>query len=208
MPNQLQVENFTKFISMGLPLLISIFVISVASQYISDIRICCALAQEEEEISQISNASKFRGEIGWANYAEDILSISTETSAPISGNGSLRVDVQPTHNITEAVNSTWSVVSTDFIPVKEGQVYNYGLEVSATDVNQLHSKVVYYDLNKNEINSTFIFVGMDGTFQDKFSNSNISPNGTKYAQIQLWVRPTLEKSAFYIIDNVELSVRR
>jgi len=192
---------------MELTLLILLFVISVASQYISDNSICCALAQEEE-ISQESDASKIPGEIGWANYAEDILSISIETSAPISGNGSLKVDVQPARSIAEAVNSSWSVVSTDFIPVKEGQYYNYGLEVSAKDVNQLHSKVIYYDLNKNEINSDFIFGGRDGTFQDKFSNSILSPDGTKYAQIQLWVRPTLEKSASYIIDNVELSVRR
>ena len=198
-------KNLTKLINMELTLLILLFVIAVVSQHISDISTCCALAQEEE-ISQKANASKIGEGIGWANYAEDILSVSTETSAPISGNGSLRVDVQPARSITEAVNSSWSVVSTDFIPVKEGQFYNYGLEVSAKDVNQLHSKVIYYDLNKNEINSDFIFGGLDGTFQDKFSNSNLSPNGTKYAQIQLWIRPTFEKSAYYIIDNVELSI--
>src|SRR5687768_9089618 len=144
-----------------------------------------------------------RGWVGWINYDQDVLSISTEIDSPISGNGSLKVDVTPATSTAET-NSSWSIVSTDFIPIKEGQSYNYSLQVSAKDVNQLHSKVIYYDSNKNEINSDFIFGGRDGTFEDKFSNSFLAPNGTKYVQIQLWIRPTLEKSAKYMVDNVEV----
>jgi hypothetical protein len=117
----------------------------------------------------------------------------------------LRVDVKPALSTAET-NSSWSIVSTDFIQANGNQYYNYSLEVSAKNVNQLHSKVIYYDSNKNEINSDFIFGGRDGTFDNKYSNSFLAPNGTKYVQIQLWVRPTLEKSANYIVDSVELSV--
>ena len=39
--------------------------------------------------------------------------------------------------------------------------YRYSLNFSAKDVNQLHSKVFYYDSNKTEIKDDFIFGGKD-----------------------------------------------
>jgi hypothetical protein len=206
MQTQSDVEKYSKLTTMKLIFLISFFVIFVTPLFILNGDICCALALEEE-IPQVSNGSNIPKDIGWANYDQDVLSISTETDSPISGNGSLKVDVTPATSTAET-NSSWSIVSTDFIPIKEGQSYNYSLQVSAKDVNQLHSKVIYYDSNKNEINSDFIFGGRDGTFEDKFSKSFLAPNGTKYVQIQLWIRPTLEKSAKYMVDSVELSVAK
>src|SRR5687768_3319877 len=113
--------------------------------------------------------------MGWINYDQDVLSISTETDSPISGNGSLKVDIRKAVNVAETVNSSWSAVSTDFIPIKEDQYYDYGLELSAKNVNQLHSKVIYYDSNKNEINSDYVFRGRDGTFDNKYRNSFLAP---------------------------------
>jgi aldose sugar dehydrogenase len=83
-------------------------------------------------------------------------------------------------------------------------LYNYALDVSARDVNQLHSKVLYYDSNKKEITEDFIFGGKDGTFKDKFSNTRIPPNGTQYIKLQMWVRPTVGKNASYLIDNLSI----
>src|SRR5688500_11329494 len=204
MQTQSDVEKYSKLTTMKLIFLISFFVIFVTLLFILNGDICCALALEEE-IPQVSNCSNIPKDIGWANYDQDVLSISTEIDSPISGNGSLKVDVKPALSTTET-NSSWSRVSTDFIPIMEITPYGLSLEVSAKNVNQLHSKVIYYDSNKNEINSDLIFSGRDGTFEDKFSNSFLAPNGTKYVQIQLWIRPTLEKSANYMVDSVELSV--
>jgi len=204
MKTQFDVEKYSKLTTMKLIFLILFFVIFVTPLFILNGDICCALALEDG-IPQVSNGSNITQDIGWANYDQDVLSISTETDSPISGNGSLKVDVKPALSTAET-NSSWSRISTDFISIKDGQSYNYNLQVSARDVNQLHSKVIYYDSNKNEINSDFIFGGRDGTFDNKYSNSFLAPNGTKYVQIQLWVRPTLEKSANYMVDSVELSV--
>ena len=204
MQTQFDVEKYSKLTTMKLIFLISFFVIFVTPLFILNGGICCALALEEE-IPQVSNGSNITQDIGWANYDQDVLSISTETDSPISGNGSLKVDIKPALSTAET-NSSWSRISTDFISINDGQSYNYSLQVSARDVNQLHSKVIYYDSNKNEINSDFIFGGRDGTFDNKYSNSFLAPNGTKYVQIQLWVRPTLEKSANYMLDSVELNV--
>jgi len=146
------------------------------------------------------------GKVGWENYNDDSLAISIEKSEPISGNASLRVDVLPATGANEFINSSWSIISTDFIPVDENQYYNYSLEISAKDVNQVHSKVIYYDPNKKEINADFIFGGRDGTFNnEKFDNSFLSRDSAKYVKIQMWVRQSLEKNAMYLVDNVELT---
>jgi hypothetical protein len=202
MQAQFHVKNFTRRINMKFTFLISFLVILVTPLLILGVGIWGVLALDEE-IHQESNDSDISRDTGWANYDEDILSISTVTDSPLSGNGSMKVDVKPALSSAET-NSSWSILSTEFIPITEDQYYNYSLEVTAKDVNQLHSKVIYYDSNKNEINSDFIFGGRDGTFEDKISNSFLAPNGTKYVQIQLWVRPTLDKNASYVVDDVEL----
>jgi glucose/arabinose dehydrogenase len=145
-----------------------------------------------------------RGQVRWANNDNNILSISMETNEPIAGNGSLRVDINPAGTVNEIINSSWSVVSSDFIPVNENTYYNYTLDLSAKKVNQLHSKVIYYDSNKKERGSDFIFGGTDGTFKKQFSNSLLSPVKTKYVQLQTWVKPSVGINASYLVDNVKL----
>jgi len=133
----------------------------------------------------------------WINEDNDTLSIS-------SVNGSLRVDVKPASNVNETVApSPWSVISTDFIPIKKGGVHDYSLSVSANNANRLHSKVIYYDLNKNETFWKFIFGGRNGTLNDQFSKSIFSPPETEYVKLQVLVRPSLTPS-FYVIDDVKI----
>lgn len=143
----------------------------------------------------------------WTNYAELTVSVSTEKDNPISGNGSLRIDIIPVTTV-EADNSSWSVISSGSIPVMENTFYNYSLDVSAQDVNQLHSKVKYFDSNRSEIKEDFIFQGKDGTFEKGFSNSFLSPKRTEYAEIQIWVKQTYGKTASALIDNVKLEANR
>jgi aldose sugar dehydrogenase len=148
------------------------------------------------------------GQETWTNYADQTLSVSKETEKPISGNGSLRVDIRPAATVEEAVNSSWSVISTDFIPVKENTYYNYSLDVFGMEVNQLHSKVYFYDSNGTGINSNFFFGGTDGTFKKEFSKSLLSPSNTKYLKIQMWVRQSAGKPASYLVDNVKIEANK
>jgi hypothetical protein len=86
-------------------------------------------------------------------------SSSLTTTRPIFGNNSLRVDVKPSNDTTK-----WNTISIDFIPVNENAHYNFSLYLSAKDVNQLHSKINYFDSNKTEIKSVLISGGRSGTF--------------------------------------------
>ena len=133
----------------------------------------------------------------WINKDNDTLSTS-------SANGKMRVDVKPASSVNETVGpSPWSVISTDFIPIKKGGVHNYSLDISANNANLLHSKVIYYDSAKNETFWKFIFSGKNGTFNEQFSNSILSPPETEYAKLQILVRPSLTPS-FYVVDDVKI----
>jgi hypothetical protein len=207
---------------------LAIIVFFAMTQYIIGDRSCCTYAQganfEREVKAQDPLPFMRLGEVMWTNEDPNALSLSIETNEPISGNASLRVDVKPAATVEEIVNSSSSVVSTDFIPANDDTYYNYSLDVSAKDVNQLHSKIIYYDLNKSEINDSkiihskliyydlnsneilldFIFGGRDGTFKEKFSNVILPPTGTKYMKVQIWIRESLGKHASYLIDNVKI----
>ena len=129
---------------------------------------------------------------------KDILTTSTETNRPISGNSSLRVDVRPFNT------TNWNIISTDFIPVNENAHYNTSLYISAKDVIQLHSKILYFDSNKKEIKSAFISDGRNGTFLAPYNIVDSSPNGTKYIKLQVVSRSNPNMSSSYILDNVKI----
>lgn len=165
-----------------------------------------SLILAENEIKAIEQAfTPKMGELNWIDDDDNnTLSVSTETNEPIAGNGSLRVDIKPTTTINATNNASWSMITTDFIPAIENALYNYSLEVSAEHVNQLHPKVYYYNLSKMSISENFISGGKDGTFEERYNNSFLSPTGTKFLQFQMWVKPTTGRNASYLIDNVNL----
>ena len=69
------------------------------------------------------------------------------------------------------------------------RTYNkYVLEFSAIDVNQLHSKVYYYDSNKDEIKWDFVFSGKDGTFKDTITSILPIPAYARFMKLQMWVQ--------------------
>jgi len=135
----------------------------------------------------------------WINHDKSNLFTTTHSQNPISGKNSLKVRINPAN-----VNY-WSVISTDFVPVMGATKYDYKLDVSAADVSQLHSKVYYYDSNKNEIKNDFISQGLDGNFQKELKNDFISPEKTEYVKIQLWVKSNPQKISNYLLDNVEIT---
>jgi Calcineurin-like phosphoesterase len=117
----------------------------------------------------------------------------------------------------------WNTISTNFIPVNENEYYNFSLSLSAKDVNQLHSKVYYYDSNKTqidenqlhskvyyydsnktEIKSVFISDGRNGTFEAPYNLTDSSPPEAKYMKLQILARSNPKMPGSYVIDNVQI----
>jgi hypothetical protein len=162
----------------------------------------------------------------WENYQPDILSTSHEAKTyanPTKGNntmgnntmgnntmGNNTIDNSATGDKSLKVNikqgnfSYWGIISTDFIPANDNINYNVSLDISAENVIQLHSKVFYFDSNKKEIKWDFIFGGQDGSFEQKYDKSLLSPPGTKYMRLQVWVSPNSETYSSYSLDNVRM----
>jgi hypothetical protein len=131
---------------------------------------------------------------------QSLLSTSLESNGPVSGNNSLRVDLKQGNKIG------WNILSTDYIPIDDEAYYNASLDISAKDVKQLHSRILYFDSDlKGMTKATdFVFKGKDGTFQDTFSSSILPPKGAKYLKYQVLTMSTNEKPSSYLLDNVKL----
>jgi hypothetical protein len=134
----------------------------------------------------------------WLNRDPDTLSTIIDTDNPIAGNGSLRVDVR------QGNESEWSTIESEFLPIGDRSYYNFSLEVSAKDVKQLHSRIVYYDENRERIGGDYISRGRDGTFEDLYSASIVPPPGAKYMKLEILVRPSSSDHTNYLIDDMKL----
>ena len=183
----------------------SLLFAAISFHYFSNIDEWNVHAQEDNSsrATNQGNLSLIPEDLIWNNKNKEKVSLSTETSDPISGNGSLRADIILAKTAREA-NSSWSIITTTPIPVKSGVHYSYSLEISTKDVNQLHSKVYYLDANKREIESKFVFGGQDGTFKNNFTEVFTSPDEAKYHQFQLWVRPSSGINSTFLLDNLDL----
>jgi len=195
-------------ITVKVTALVSFVLFVGGTLYILEGGTCCPYAvAESPDNNLMKNVSGFSANFGqesWINDANDTLSISGMINNSSSATAPLKVDIRPARTIQESTNSPWSVISTDFIPVDFDVDYNLGMQVSAKDVNQLHSKVIYYDSNKKEIGWNFVFGGRDGSFQDEFTYFVLPQMATKFMKIQMWVRPTLEKNGTYTLNDVKL----
>jgi hypothetical protein len=149
------------------------------------------------ERQNVSISSMVSSHFRTINYNNESSSLAIPD--PLFGNNSLRVDIKPSNDTTK-----WNTISTDFIPVNESAHYNFSLYLSAKDVNQLHSKIIYFDLNKTAIKSDNIFDGRDGTFEAPYNKIDSSPIGTKYIKLQILSKSNPNMSSSYIIDNVNL----
>jgi archaellin len=126
-------------------------------------------------------------------------SISVESKSPISGTNSLRIDVKGDPN-----SNSWNVVSTDLTLINNTGKIRYQLSVSAIDVNSLHSKVIYYDSNGNEINTNYIFFGSGDRFNNTYAKSAEIPQGTKYISLQFWAKANSKGAGSYLVDEVKI----
>ncbi len=179
--------------------------IAFAACVFTDSNISFIYAQQNDaDISNLESSGISLHQLNWINNNKDELSFSIETNIQDSTNVTLIVAVKQAASPEKVTNSSWSVISTDFVPVTENASYYFSLGVSAKDVNQLHSKIYYYDFNKTETGVDYVFGGKDGTFDSNFSKVISTPKQTKYMQLQFWVRQTLAKDSLYLIDNIDI----
>ncbi len=184
---------------------VSLLFAAISFHYFSNIDEWKVHAQEDNDSGATNqgNLIHIPDDLIWNNENKVNVSLSTEISDPISGNGSLRADIMVAKTAMES-NSSWSTITTSPIPVTGSAHYNYTMMISAKDVNQLHAKVYYLDGNRREIESKFVFGGQDGTFQHIFSEAFTSPDEAKYHQLQVWIRSNSVKNSSFLLDNLNL----
>lgn len=120
------------------------------------------------------------GYSNWTNYDKDVQSTSRETNKPIYGNNSLRVDLK------QGDKPGSNILATTFVQISDEAYYNASLDISAEDVKQLQSRILYYDANKEAMKQgDFIFKEKDGTFHDTFTSSILPPKDSKYLKFQV-----------------------
>ena len=163
---------------------------------------------KEFEINPIHDTNVFASDFEvaadlkkWNNSFPNSQYLSRETINPISGFNSLRVDIAKA-----PFKSNWNVVnSKDLIAVDENVNLKYQFRLSAVDVNLLHGKVFYYDEKKNLIKGDYIFTeDLRNTFNEKYTNSFVTPEGTKYINLQFWFQTNPERASDFLLDDVKI----
>ena len=94
-------------------------------------------------LNQESSVINLR-QLNWTNNNRDVLSLAIETNIQDPTNATLLVHVKQAASLEQVINSSWSVISTDFVPVIENTAYNITLGVSAKDVNQTTFKSLLF----------------------------------------------------------------
>jgi hypothetical protein len=134
----------------------------------------------------------------WIADNEDTLSAIWDARYPISGNSSLRV------NIGQGNFSEWSMISTDLFPIDDRSYYGFNLDISARNVDQLHSKIIFFNESRERISHDFVSHGRDGTFEDVYSASIVPPFGAKYLRFEILTRPAAaDNTSYYLIDDMK-----
>jgi hypothetical protein len=136
------------------------------------------------------------GDLQKWNYRRG-LNLSSEIINPISGMKSLHVDIPKFNKGTD-----WNVVRSKLIPVDGNVNLNYQFSISQVDVNGLNTKVYYYDEKKNEIGVDYLFNKL--TPNGRYTNSDITPEGTKYIRVQFWFHSNPEKASYFLLDDVKV----
>jgi hypothetical protein len=134
----------------------------------------------------------------WINHDEDALNLSRELNNPISGNNSIRVDVNPVDR------TSWSVLSTDYIPITDDSYYEFSMDIRGKNVDNFHVRAQYYDSNKTRIDREIIYDSSRDSFDDKFAASIIPPESTGFLRFEVLVAPDYSRHGNYIIDNANV----
>ena len=127
--------------------------------------------------------------IGWIEEGEkDLSRITSNGEVQNTRREGITIDLRKDNTFN------WNIISTDYIGIDNGpKSIETGLNISARDVTLLHPKLVYYDENKTNIGSDFIFGGRNGTFHENITNVYNLPQGTEYLKLQLYSRTNPKK---------------
>ena len=139
-------------------------------------------------------------QLEWLNYDKDIVSTTIDGTSHLDGNYSLSV------NTNASQKDGWNIISTDFIPIHNDRYYNASLRISASDVSQLHSRILYFDSEKRLIaeGTEYVFREHDGTFRDNFASSILPPLNARYLKLQVLTLSDNPKPSKYVVDDVKL----
>ena len=135
-------------------------------------------------------------------YNTEKFVLSTETSSPLSGKKSLRV------NMEQGSSSDLNIISTDFVSLSTVRgVLNTRMFVTTDKVNYLESKLVYFDQNKLPISAHPIYsIGGDNPRTFYILDLNI-PYNAKFAQLQFLARTNPDTTSSLVLDVITIEQR-
>jgi hypothetical protein len=137
----------------------------------------------------------------WFNFDKDTQSTALERSSNSEGNYSLKV------TLADSKKDGFNVLSSDLVPISDGAYYIANLDIAASDVKKLHSRIIYFDSNAKMMTGSvdYIFKEKDGTFNGTFSSGVLPPLGAKYFKVQILTLSANPKSSTFILDSVKIN---
>lgn len=137
----------------------------------------------------------------WYNVHQDWLRVSRSSDAEaLHGSASLRID------IAQGNREQWNVIETShLIPIPPETDLKYSAAVSARNVNNLHSKVVYYDFAGVPLKEEILLANPEATYEEEFETLIHTPKEAAFIKLQFWVRTNPVMPSYYEIDNVSVN---
>jgi len=137
----------------------------------------------------------------WFNYDKDVQSTALEKTSSTERNHSLKVTLE------QSSKDGFNVLSSHLVPISDEAYYIANLDIEASDVKRLHSRILYFDSNAKEISGSidYIFKEKDGSFNGTFSSGILPPLGAKYLKVQILTLSANPKSSTFILDDVKIN---
>ncbi|MGI0012354.1 MAG: hypothetical protein ACREBU_02765 [Nitrososphaera sp.] len=110
----------------------------------------------------------------------------------ISGSASLHADV-PNSNYPR-----WIIIKIDPIPVEEDSELVYTLKSIESNMNELHGKIVYYDVDGRELSVDFVDI------KETVLQHVKTPKGTDHVSIQYWFKSNAASESDFSLDDISL----
>jgi len=140
--------------------------------------------EPEREYVPLGALRKF----SWVNYDKDLQSTALEKTSNSDGNYSLKVTLKQSNK------DGWNVLSSDLVPISDRAYYIGNLDVVASDVKRLHSRILYFDSYGKEMSGS----------TDYISSGILPPLGAKYLKVQILTMSANPKSSTFVLDNVKI----
>lgn len=134
----------------------------------------------------------------WKTSNSDFLSISIEKERPISGIGSLRIDVKNAVN----ANPNWKTVESSLIPTFGGTALKIQVTTSAENTNSAHSKIRFFDKDRKYIGDALLF-NIINTPNRGWNAQLVTPIDARFVSLSFWTKPS-QSPGFLLLDNARI----